>query len=131
MTIEKLSQDAADLEQLRAALQSAATTSQTCICSAGAGPKLQVRLFALPAGAQLRELPALVLFKPWQTPDASYVLAVGQAADIDEIEAQLRGLKAHVLPLPSWLPASPQEAVTAISVSWPNSPSSARRRPRN
>ena len=41
---------------------------------AGAGPKLQVRLLALPAGTLPRELPALVLFKPWQTPDANYAL---------------------------------------------------------
>jgi V/A-type H+/Na+-transporting ATPase subunit I len=115
MTIEKLSQAAADLERLRAALQSAGDDFPDIRSLSCAGPKLQVRLFALPAGAQLRERPALVLVKPWQTPGAGYVLAVGQAADIDDVETQLRGLKAQVLPLPSWLPASPDKAATVIS----------------
>jgi V/A-type H+-transporting ATPase subunit I len=113
-TIEKLSQNAADLEQLRAALQSAGDNFPDIHSLSRAGPKLQVRLFALPAGVLLRELPALLLVKPWQTPEASYVLAVGQAADIGDIEIQLPGLKGHTLPLPSWLPASPNEAMTAI-----------------
>ncbi len=114
-TIEKLSQNAVDLEQLRAALQSADDKLPDIHWLSRAGPKLQVRLFALPAGVLLRELPALLLVKPWQTPDASYMLAVGQASDIGEIETQLQGLKGHTLPLPPWLPASPDEAVTAIS----------------
>jgi V/A-type H+-transporting ATPase subunit I len=114
MAIEKLAQNAAELEQLRVALQSAGDDFPDIRSLSGAGPKLQTRLFVLPAGAQLRELPALVLVKPWQTPDAGYVLAVGQAAEIDDVETQLRGLKAYLLPLPSWLPASPNEAVTVI-----------------
>ena len=114
-TIEKLSQNAADLEQLRAALQSAGDKFPDIHSLSRAGPKLQVRLFALPAGVLLRELPALLLVMPWQTPDASYALAVGQASDISDVEAQLQGLKGHALPLLSWLPASPDEAVTAMS----------------
>jgi V/A-type H+-transporting ATPase subunit I len=114
-TIEKLSQNAADLEQLRAALQSAGDKLPDIHWLSRAGPKLQVRLFALPAGVLLRELPALLLVMPWQTPDASYALAVGRASDISDVEAQLQGLKGHTLPLLSWLPASPDEAVTAIS----------------
>ncbi len=45
------------------------TAFPTCICSRGAGPKLQARLLTLPAGTLPREVPALVLYKPWQTPD--------------------------------------------------------------
>ena len=71
--------EAADLEQLRAALQSTANSWPDLHLLAGAGPKLQVRLLALPVGTLLREMPALVLFKPWQTPDGNYVLVVGRA----------------------------------------------------
>ena len=113
--IEKVSQNAADLEQLRAALQSAGDDFPDIQMLSRAGPKLQARLIALPAGVQLQELPALMLVKPWQTADASYVLAVGHASDINDVKSRLRGLKGHVLPLPSWLPASPNEAVTVIS----------------
>jgi len=114
-TLERLSQNAVDLGQLRAALQSAGDNFPDIHSLSLAGPKLQVRLFALPAGGLLRELPALLLVKPWQTPDASYVLAVGKASDIGDVETQLQGLKGHTLPLPSWLPASSDQAVTAIS----------------
>ena len=114
-TIEKVSQNAADLEQLRMALQGAGDDFPDIQMLSRAGPKLQVRLLALPAGAKLQELPALILVKPWQTPEASYVLAVGHASDIDDVETRLRSLKGRVLPLPSWLPASPDKAVTVIS----------------
>ena len=113
--IEKLSQEAIDLEQLRAAMQSAGADFPDLHRLSLAGPKLQVRLLLLPAGVLPRELPALVLFKPWQTPGANYALVVGRPSDIAEIEAQLQGLKGHVLPLPSWLPASSGDAVTAMT----------------
>ncbi len=111
---ERLAREAADLEQLRAALQSTAELWPDLHLLAGAGPKLQVRLLVLPAGTLLRELPALVLFKPWQTPDGNYVLVVGRTADIGEIEVQLPGLKGRVVPLPAWLPSSAHKAIAAI-----------------
>ncbi len=116
LIIEKLSQNAVDLTQLRAALESAGDNFPDLHALNRAGPKLRARLFALPAEVQWQELPALVLIKRWQTADASYVLAVGPAFDVDDVETKLRGLKAHVLPLPPWLPASVNEAVSAISI---------------
>jgi V/A-type H+-transporting ATPase subunit I len=115
LTIEKLAQNTTELEQLRAALQSVDDDFPDLQMLSRAGPKLQVRLFALPAGVQLQEPPATVLVKPWRTSDASYVLAVGLASDVGDLETRLRGLRPHVLPLPSWLPASHEQAVTAIS----------------
>ena len=113
--IERLSQEAIDLEQLRSALQSVGREFPDIHSLAGAGPKVQVRLLALPAGALPRNLPALVLFKPWQTPLANFALAVGRPSDIGEIETQLQALKGHILPLPSWLPASRDNAIAAIA----------------
>jgi V/A-type H+-transporting ATPase subunit I len=112
---EHVAQEAADLEQLRAALQSTGSTCPDLQLLAGAGPKLQVRLLVLPAGTLLREIPALVLFKPWQTPEANYVLVVGRAADVAEIEAQLAGLKGRAVPLPAWLPPTTDQALPAIA----------------
>ena len=112
--VEKLAQNAADLAQLRAALQSAGEDFPDLRMLSRAGPKLQARLFALPAGERPQELPALVLVKPWQTTDGDYVLAVGRSPDIGDLETQLRGLKGRVLPVPPWLPASPVNAVAAI-----------------
>jgi V/A-type H+-transporting ATPase subunit I len=112
---ERLAQQTSDLAQLRAALQSTANNWPDLQLLAGAGPKLQVRLLALPAGTFLREIPALVLFKPWQTAEANYVLVVGRAADVAEIEARLDGLKGRIVPLPTWLPASAGEALSEIA----------------
>ena len=111
---EKVAQNAADLAQLRTALQAAGDDFPDLRMLSRAGPKLQARLFALPAGVRLQELPAVVLVKPWRTRDACYLVAVGRALDIGDLKTQLRGLKGRVLPLPSWLPALPDEAVTAI-----------------
>jgi V/A-type H+-transporting ATPase subunit I len=113
--LEQLSQEANDLAQLHAALSSAADGFPDLHLLAGAGPKLQVRLLTLPAGTMLREVPALVLYKPWQTPEANYALLLGRPADIAEIEAQLPALKGRLVPLPAWLPSSPQDAVTAVA----------------
>jgi V/A-type H+-transporting ATPase subunit I len=112
---EHLAQEAADLELLRTALASTGSTCPDLRLLVGAGPKLHVRLLMLPAGTLLREIPALVLFKPWQTPEASYVLVVGRAADVADIEAQLAGLKGRMVPLPAWLPPTTEEALPAIA----------------
>jgi len=112
--IETTTQAAADLARLRTALQSAGPDFPNMQMLGRAGPKLQSRLFALPVGVHLREVPALVLIRPWQTPEANYVLAVGRSSDIAEMQAQLQGLKGQTIALPSWLPASPRDAVTTI-----------------
>ena len=109
--LEQLAQETADLAQLHAALASAADGFPDLHLLGGAGPKLQARLLTLPAGTLLREVPALVLYKPWQTPEANYALIIGRPADIAEIEAQLPALKGRLVPLPAWLPPSPPEAV--------------------
>ncbi len=113
--LEQLTSETADLAQLHAALASAADGFPDLHLLAGAGPKLQARLLTLPAGTLPREVPALVLYKPWQTPEANYALIIGRPADIAEIETQLPALKGRLVPLPAWLPPSPQEAVTAVA----------------
>jgi V/A-type H+/Na+-transporting ATPase subunit I len=113
--LEQLARETAELAQLHAALSTATDGFPDLHLLAGAGPKLQVRLLTLPAGTMLREVPALMLYKPWQTPEANYALMLGPPADIAEIEAQLPALKGQLVPLPAWLPSSPQEAVTAVA----------------
>jgi len=112
--IEQLAQEAVDLAQLRTALQAVGSDFPDLHALSGAGPKVQVRLLALPAGTLPREIPTLTLFKPWQTPEASYALVVGLPADIADIEAQLPALKARKLPLPPSLPSSCTDAIIAI-----------------
>lgn len=113
--LEQFAQEAGHLAQLHAALASATDGFPDLHLLAGAGPKLQARLVVLPAGTMLRELPALVIYKPWQTPEATYALLLGRPPDIAEIEAQLPALKGRPVPLPAWLPSSPRQAVTALA----------------
>jgi V/A-type H+-transporting ATPase subunit I len=112
--IERLAQEAADLAQLRTALQAVGSDFPDLRALSGAGPKVQVRLLALPAGTLPREIPTLTLFKPWQTPEASHALVVGLPSDIADIEAQLPALKARTLPLPPSLPSGRADAIVAI-----------------
>ena len=112
--VERLAREAVDLTQLRAALQAVGSNFPDIRALGGAGPKLQVRLLALPAGTLPREIPTLTLFKPWQTPEANYALVVGLPSDIADIAAQLPALKARVLPLPPWLPPLRADAIAAI-----------------
>jgi len=113
--IEQQSQETVELKQLQAALQSAGAEFPDLKLLCGAGPKLQARLIVLPEGVLPREIPALALFKFWQTPEAYYVLVIGKPADVGEIEAQLPALKGHVVPLPPWLPQSPKDAGATIA----------------
>ncbi len=112
--IEHVSQQAADLERLRSALQSVPSTFPDIGLLTRAGPKLSARLLALPPGIPLREIPSLVLFKSWHAPEASFVLVVGRPSDIEELEAQLAGLKGRVIPMPSWLPATRPQAIATV-----------------
>ena len=113
--IEHLTQDIAGLARLLAALQSANFNFPDLRNLAQAGPKLQCRLLILPAGATLREVPALTLSKSWQGPDVTYVLILGQATDVADIEAQLPALKGDAATLPPWLPSSTADAAEAIT----------------
>ena len=112
---ERLKQETAGLSQLQTALQSAGAVLPDLHLLAKAGPKLQVRLLILPPGIKPREIPALALFKPWQTPMANYVLVIGRPVDIGEIEAHLPTMKGSVVTLPAWLPSAAPDAVVALA----------------
>jgi V/A-type H+-transporting ATPase subunit I len=115
VSIERISREIIDLDQLNEALTHGAAALPDLRLLVEAGPKLTVRLVRLAAGSQVRELPALVLFRAWNAPTANYLLVVGCQADIAAVEAQLAAIMARVVPLPSWLPASADVALTAIA----------------
>jgi len=104
----------ADLGELHTALAATVDSWPDLHLLSGAGPKLKVRLLALPTGTLLREIPALVVFKSWLTPQTNYVLVVGRPGDVAEIVAQLAGLRGRIVPLPAWLPPKAEEARAAI-----------------
>lgn len=76
---------------------------------AAAGPVLASRLYVLPPGTSALAFPATLLQQAW-TPAAgseSYLLAIGPADDMEELDATLAARKVHRLPLPAGLPQSP------------------------
>lgn len=113
--IERLSQEAAELRELLAALRSAERPLPDLSRLAAAGPRLRALLAALPEGTMLREMPPLVLFEHWQGELADYLLVVGKAADVAQIEAELPTLKGRAIALPDWLPATREDAVSAAA----------------
>jgi V/A-type H+-transporting ATPase subunit I len=114
-SIERLSRDIGNLDQLNEALAHAGTDLPDLRLLVGAGPTLQVRLVRLATETKLRDVPALVLFKTWDAPPATYLILVGRRPDIGAIEGQLAALKASIIPLPSWLPSTTDAAKTAIA----------------
>ncbi len=112
---ERASGEMAALKELHGALTLAGGDVPDLQKLARAGPILQARLIRFDEGANLQELPSLVLFKKWVAPGATYMLIVGRRTDIDEIERDLVALKAHSVELPTWLPASRTAATAAIA----------------
>ena len=96
VSIERISREINDLDQLNEALMHGAAVLPSLRLLVGVGPKLTVRLVRLAAGGQVRELPPLVLFRAWNTPTANYLLVVGYQADIAAVEAQLAAIMARV-----------------------------------
>ena len=80
---EQLAQEAADLDAIaRRVAERRRTICPDLNLLAGAGPKLQVRLLALPAGTLLREIPALVLVQA--VADAGAELCPGRRPPADD-----------------------------------------------
>ena len=63
VSIERISREINDLDQLNEALKHGAAVLPNLRLLVAVGPKLAVRLVRLAAGSQVRELPALVLFR--------------------------------------------------------------------
>jgi V/A-type H+-transporting ATPase subunit I len=112
--IERIATERENLVRLKSALSHAGAEFPDLKLLAGAGPRLRARLFQLPAGSALREIPPLVLFKRWETDGTTHMLVVGRHSDIAQLETELASLKGRVLPLPDWLPNSIDAAVTAL-----------------
>jgi V/A-type H+-transporting ATPase subunit I len=113
--IEAAARQIEELEQLIEALRLLGAELPDLKLLAGAGPRLQARLLALPDGARLREIPPLVLFRRWETPAATYILIVGRQSDIRDLEAQLAGIKGRALRFPAWLAPSAAETIAAAA----------------
>jgi V/A-type H+-transporting ATPase subunit I len=113
--LERLLRTADDLDRLSDALAHVGGEFPNLARLVSCGPRLRARLIEVPLGTTLRELPPLVLVKQWDSSSTTFLLAVGGAADIDEIEGQLPGLKGRLVPLPAWLPSSVEAALGKVA----------------
>lgn len=77
---------------------------------AKAGPWLAGRLYLLPTDAQIQQFPTAVLVQPVHTETHRFLLALGEAAAIEQLDEQMAALRARSLVLPGWLPGSAREA---------------------
>jgi V/A-type H+-transporting ATPase subunit I len=82
-----------------------------------AGPTLVARLFLLPAPApdKPEDIPETILWNRFSTPNHEYMLLVGEAGDLDDLDAELMMKKYTRIPIPS-LPPSREEALHVVSV---------------
>jgi V/A-type H+-transporting ATPase subunit I len=102
-----------DLETLRDVLSASQDQLPNLHRLAAAGPYLEGRLFALPAGAQLTQVPPAVLLKSIETESQRYLIALGERREIEALDRQLAALRARPLTLPRWLPEA-GDALAAV-----------------
>lgn len=81
---------------------------------ATAGPALAARLYALPPATWPTVSSPSVLLHKTETDARNFVLAVGPARQVDNLDETMRGLKARCLEIPPWLRATREQAMHAI-----------------
>jgi V/A-type H+-transporting ATPase subunit I len=80
----------------------------------GCGPTLEARLYAL-AQDSLLEVPAGVLHTIIHGENGRYLLALGPAGELTELDTQLAAARARPIRLPRELPSDPAQAVLVLT----------------
>ena len=113
--IEALAREQADLVALLHAVTQAGDEFPDGARLAGAGPRIAAILMRLPRRVSVGETAGQALAMRWEAPDAAYVLAIGPPQEAREFASRAASLKGRVIPLPGWLPSTPDEARAAIT----------------
>ena len=83
---------------------------------AAAGPILSARLYRLPDGTELEELPVSILSERLDSVDGHrYLLVVGPADGVGRLDERMAAIKARRIPIPAWLPSAPAQAAERIA----------------
>lgn len=112
--LQRCQRHRADLETLREAIDAAGDSLPDLGDLAASGPYLAGRLYIVPEEAELVEVPPAVLLQPVRSAANRFLLAVGEQAQVDMLDAYLASLKARSLELPAWLPGDRDAALGAI-----------------
>ena len=106
---------AAELALIREAVEAGADQLPDLAALTRDGPWLDRRLYLLPPGAALREIPHGVLRASWTAGRRRFLLILGKRSGVADFDQKLAALRARPLPLPSSLPAQPAAAVAALT----------------
>jgi V/A-type H+-transporting ATPase subunit I len=117
--LQRLVTARAELTEIVAVLRTAGHDWPAPGALGSAGPALATRLYALEPGT-VPELPAAVLTLPLDvavagtTEPRRYLLALGAAADVEELDRTLTATHARVLRWPAGLPAATDDALAEL-----------------
>lgn len=111
--LEAVRHDRHELQRLAEFLALVADRSDLDLAAvATAQPPLAGALLVVPEHAHVPPLSDQVIQVLVEGNRFRYLMALGPAAEIAELAQQLGGREARAVPLPQWLPPSPQEALT-------------------
>jgi V/A-type H+-transporting ATPase subunit I len=107
--LEAIERERRDLERLAQAAASSEFALPRLDLLAGAGPTLDARLYLLQPTHRELTLPAAALLQRLHGPDEDYLVVLGAAGQLDELDSTMTLHKAQRIPLPAGLPAPGSE----------------------
>ena len=112
--LESLTGEQSDLQLLETMLLQVENDTLDFSLLATAGPELAVRLFVLPSGSRIQQLPAAALVKHFSAKRHDYVQAVGLPADIEALAVELAAHKARAVTIPPFLHGNRIKALVQV-----------------
>ena len=113
--LEAISSETADLKMLAALLQLPETSKLDFSLLSGSGPAVSARVYVLPAGSLIEQLPGAILTRRLGHGAQDFFLAVGPAESMDALTSELASLKGRVLQLPPSLPSERTAALQQVT----------------
>ena len=113
--LEAISSETADLKMLGALLQLPETSKLDFSLLSGSGPAVSARVYVLPAGSLIEQLPGAILTRRLGHGAQDFFLAVGPAESMDALTSELASLKGRVLQLPPSLPSERTAALQQVT----------------
>jgi V/A-type H+-transporting ATPase subunit I len=108
--LERLISEHSELRALEAMLAHFKDDTLDFGLLAASGPVLAARLFVLPPGTPIEELPASLLVKRASSASQDFMLAVGRVDDLDSLATEMVARKGRVVNLPTRLHGNRESA---------------------
>jgi V/A-type H+-transporting ATPase subunit I len=108
---ESLQSEHTDLELIATLLRELQNETLDFGLLAGAGNSVMARLFVIPPGKRIEQLPGTLLITRVATDRRDFVIAVGPAAELDALGKELAAINGRSLPLPRFLKGTREAAL--------------------